>query len=140
MKLGITNDHGAVELKNALKTAFPEIEWIDIGVDESMPRVDHPDFALALAKMIEQGQIEKGVALCGTGVGMAMALNRSRAVRAAPVTEPLTAKLVREHNDANVICMGGRMIGQVMAIECLKAFLTTDFLGDRYTKRVEKIS
>lgn len=139
MKLGITNDHGAIELKRALMDAFPDVEWVDVGPNDLNVSVDYPDYGYKLSDLIERGEVTQGVALCGSGVGISIALNRSKSVRAVLCSEPLTAKLSREHNDANVIVFGGRLIGSVMAIECLKTFLNTDFAGGRHAKRVEKL-
>lgn len=139
MKLGIANDHGAVGLKNALKAAFPDIEWVDVGAEDPEVSVDYPDFGYALGDLIEKGVVSKGVALCGSGVGIMIAANRNRAVRAFVCNEPYTARLAREHNDANVIAFGGRLVGEKMAIECLRVFLATEFEGGRHTKRVEKL-
>lgn len=139
MKLAITNDHGGVALKKALLEAFPDIEWEDIGVQNPDVSVDYPDCAYKLAERIESGEIEKAVAVCGSGIGISMALNRSKKVRAAVVNEPVSAKLTRIDNDANVICFGARLIGPLMAIECLKVFLGTEFGGGRHGPRVEKL-
>ncbi len=140
MKIGIANDHGAVALKNALKAAFPQVEWVDVGAEDPDVSVDYPDFGNALAQLIEKGVVQKGVVLCGSGVGITIAANRNRAVRAFVCNEPYTAQLARQHNDANVIGFGGRLIGPQMAIECLRVFLSTEFEGGRHTKRVEKLS
>lgn len=139
MKIGIANDHGAVALKNALKDAFPNVEWVDVGAEDPEVSVDYPDFGYALGELIAKGIVQKGVALCGSGIGIMIAANRNRSVRAFVCNEPLSARLAREHNDANVICFGGRMIGSAMAIECLRTFLASEFEGGRHTKRVEKL-
>jgi ribose 5-phosphate isomerase B len=102
--------------------------------------VDYPDYGYKLAAAIADGTAERGVALCGSGIGISMAVNRNPAARAALVSEPLSARLAREHNDANVIAMGARLIGIEMAKACLDAFLTTEFGGDRHQRRVDKLS
>ena len=102
--------------------------------------VDYPDYGYRLAAAIASGVAERGVALCGSGIGISIAVNRNPACRAALVSEPLSAALCREHNDANVIAMGARLIGPEMAKACLTAFLLTDFGGDRHQRRVDKLS
>lgn len=139
MKLAISNDHAAVDMKNAIKAAFPDIEWIDIGATDPNVSVDYPDFGYKLGKMIEAGEVERGVALCGSGIGISIALNRISAVRAALVTTVEAATLSRQHNDANVIVFGARLIDTAVAIDCVKAFLATEFEGGRHQKRVEKL-
>jgi ribose 5-phosphate isomerase B len=111
----------------------------DLGpFDESS--VDYPDYGYKLAEAVASGNAERGVALCGSGIGISIAVNRNPAARAALVSEPLSAKLAREHNDANVIAMGARLIGIEMAKACVDAFLSTDFGGDRHQRRVDKLS
>lgn len=139
MKLAITNDHGGVDLKNAIKAAFPDVEWLDLGAN-STDRVDYPDFAKDLATRMKNGEFDRAIAICGSGVGICMALNRYAHIRGAVVSETVTTRLCREHNDANVICFGGRLVGSVMAVECVKTFLDTDFLGGRYADRLEKLN
>lgn len=139
MKLGITNDHGGFELKLALKEAFPDVEWVDVGAT-SGESVDYPDYGYLLSQLIERGEIDMGVGLCGSGVGISIALNRSKAVRAVLCADPIVARLSRQHNDANVICFGGRLTTPMVAIECLKLFLSTDFEGGRHQNRVEKLT
>ena len=102
--------------------------------------VDYPDYGYRLAAAIASGVAERGVALCGSGIGISIAVNRNPVCRAALVSEPLSAALCREHNDANVIAMGARLIGPEMAKACLTAFLLTDFGGDRHQRRVDKLS
>jgi ribose 5-phosphate isomerase B len=114
-------------------------EVADLGPD-SEASVDYPDFGYALAAHVAAGKADRGVALCGSGIGISIAVNRNAAVRCALVSEPLSAALAREHNDANVIAMGARLTGSDMAKACLTAFLTTPFGGDRHVRRVEKLS
>jgi ribose 5-phosphate isomerase B len=114
-------------------------EVLDLG-PEGAASVDYPDYGYKLAEAIASGQATKGVAICGSGIGISIAVNRHPAARAALVSEPLSARLAREHNDANVIAMGARLIGVEMAKDCLNAFLTTAFGGDRHQRRVQKLS
>src|SRR3546814_1289882 len=105
---------------------------------ETGESVDYPDYGYKLADAIASGDVDKGVALCGSGIGISIAINRHPAARAALVSEPLSARLAREHNDANVIQMGARIIGTEMATDCLNAFLANNSGGDSNNRRVEK--
>jgi len=141
MRIAIASDHAALALKSALaeylRAAGHDVD--DLGPhDESS--VDYPDYGYRLAKVIADGSAERGVALCGSGIGISIAVNRNPAARAALVSEPLSARLSREHNDANVIAMGARLIGIEMAKACIDAFLSTEFGGDRHQRRVDKLS
>ena len=141
MRIAIASDHAAYELKALLA------DWLraeghmveDLGTN-GPDSVDYPDFGYALGEAIAEGRAERGVALCGSGIGISISVNRNPAARCALVSEPLSAKLSREHNDANVIAMGARLTGIDMAKACLAAFLTTDFAGDRHARRVDKLS
>jgi ribose 5-phosphate isomerase B len=141
MRIAIASDHAALALKSALveylRAAGHDVA--DLGpYDETS--VDYPDYGYKLANAIADGSAERGVALCGSGIGISMAVNRNSAARAALVSEPLSARLAREHNDANVIAMGARLIGIEMAKACIDAFLSTPFGGDRHQRRVDKLS
>ncbi|MEY4502729.1 MAG: ribose 5-phosphate isomerase [Pseudomonadota bacterium] len=141
MRIAIASDHAALELKAALADHLREAGH---SVDDLGPQdgtsVDYPDYGYKLAEVIARGAAERGVALCGSGIGISIAVNRNPACRAALVSEPLSAKLCREHNDANVIAMGARLTGIDMAKACIDAFLQTPFGGDRHVRRVEKLS
>jgi ribose 5-phosphate isomerase B len=141
MRIAIASDHAALALKAALVEHLREggHEVSDLGpFDESS--VDYPDYGYKLAEAVASGEATRGVALCGSGIGISIAVNRNPAARAALVSEPLSARLAREHNDANVIAMGARLIGIEMAKACVDAFLLTDFGGDRHQRRVDKLS
>ena len=141
MRIAIASDHAALALKAALADHVREggHEVQDLGPhDESS--VDYPDYGYKLASVIAAGDADRGIALCGSGIGISIAVNRNPAARAALVSEPLSAKLAREHNDANVIAMGARLIGIEMAKACVDAFLFTEFGGDRHQRRVDKLS
>ena len=112
---------------------------LDLGPEGADP-VDYPDYGYKLAAAIASGEATRGIAICGSGIGISIAVNRNPAARAALVSEPLSARLAREHNDANVIAMGARLIGITMAKECVDTFLATPFGGDRHLRRVEKLS
>lgn len=141
MRIAIASDHAALALKSVLaehmRAAGHDVD--DLGpYDDSS--VDYPDYGYKLAAAIANGTADRGVALCGSGIGISIAVNRNPAARAALVSEPVSARLAREHNDANVIVMGARLIGVDMAKACIDAFLATDFGGDRHLRRVNKLS
>jgi ribose 5-phosphate isomerase B len=141
MRIAIASDHAALALKSALvehmRGAGHDVSDLGPFDDNS---VDYPDYGYKLASAIAAGEADRGVALCGSGIGISIAVNRNPAARAALVSEPLSAKLAREHNDANVIAMGARLIGIEMAKACVDAFLSTDFGGERHQRRVDKLS
>ena len=140
MRIAIASDHAAFALKTTLAAWLAEQghDLLDLGPD-SDARVDYPDFGFKLAAAIAKGEAERGVALCGSGIGISIAVNRHPAVRCALVSEPLSAALAREHNDANVMALGARLVGEDMAKACITAFLTTAFAGGRHQSRVEKL-
>lgn len=141
MRIAIASDHAALELKAALADWLRGAghEVADLGPN-SNASVDYPDFGYKLATAIAAGEAERGIALCGSGIGISIAVNRNPAARCALVSEPLSAALAREHNDANCIAMGARLIGVEMAKACITAFLATDFGGDRHQRRVDKLA
>ncbi len=141
MRIAIASDHAAITLKTALIAHLVSAghDVADLGPNDDTS-VDYPDYGFKLASAIANGSAERGVALCGSGIGISIAVNRNPACRCALVSEPLSAKLSREHNDANVIAMGARLTGIDMAKACLDMFLATDFGGDRHQRRVDKLS
>ena len=141
MKIAIASDHAAVALKAELREWLIEEghEVADLGPDTA-ESVDYPDYGYMLAGVVADGTVERGIGLCGSGIGISMALNRNPDVRCALVSEPVSARLCREHNDANVIAMGARLIGPDMAKACIEAFLKTEFEGGRHQRRVDKLS
>lgn len=141
MRIAIASDHAAVDLKASLREHLIEQghEVADLG-PETADRVDYPDYGYKLASVVADGTAQVGVALCGSGIGISIAVNRHPGLRCALVSEPLSASLAREHNDANCIAMGARLIGPDMAKACLDSFLSTDFGGGRHQGRVEKLS
>lgn len=141
MRIAIASDHAAVELKAALGEYLSGLGHAVIDLGPATPeRVDYPDFGYRLAAAVADGVAERGVALCGSGIGISIAVNRHPACRCALVSEPLSAALAREHNDANVLAMGARLTGVDMAKACLDAFLATPFGGGRHAGRVDKLS
>ena len=141
MRLALASDHAAVALKASLgawlREAGHDVE--DLGPLDTAS-VDYPDYGYRLARVIARGGADRGIALCGSGIGISIAVNREPACRCALVSEPLSARLARSHNDANVLALGARLIGEDMAKACVAAFLETDFLGDRHRRRVEQLS
>ena len=140
MRIAIASDHAAIALKATLagwlRDAGHEVD--DLGPHDTAS-VDYPDYGYKLADAIARGAAERGIALCGSGIGISIAVNRNPACRCALVSEPLSAALSREHNDANVLAMGARLTGEGMAIACLEAFLSTPFAGGRHQHRVDKL-
>jgi len=141
MRIAIASDHAAVALKAEMLAwlAGAGHDVTDLG-PEGVESVDYPDYGYKLAEEIAAGRADFGIALCGSGIGISIAANRHPACRCALVSEPLSARLAREHNDCNVIAMGARLIGIEMAKACIETFLATPFAGDRHLRRVEKLS
>ncbi len=141
MQIAIASDHAAVALKAALSAWLRDQghDVIDLGTG-STDSVDYPDYGDAIAHALGDGRAERGIALCGSGIGIAIAANRHPHVRCAQVAEPLSAGLARSHNDANAIALGARLVGEEMAKACIEAFLTTEFLGGRHAARVDMLS
>ncbi len=140
MKIGIANDHTAVEMKKEV-TAYLESlghEVINFGTD-STESTDYPIWGEKVANAVASGEVEKGIAICGTGLGISLACNKVHGIRAAVCSEPYTAKYGRRHNDCNILCFGARVIGIEMAKMMLDAFLTTEFEGGRHQRRVDEI-
>lgn len=138
-KLAIASDHAGYPLKEALKEARPEIEWIDLGT-HSTESVDYPDYANKLAECIKNNETNRGVLICGSALGISMAANRHSHIRAAVCTDATMAKLTRLHNNANVLCLGQRITGIAVALDCVDIFLSTEYEGGRHDKRVTKLS
>lgn len=140
MRVAVASDHAAVSLKATLVAWLREggHDVLDLGPDTDA-RVDYPDYGYKLAEAIAGGEAERGIALCGSGIGISIAVNRNPALRCALVSDPLAAALSREHNDANAIALGARLIGEDMAKACVTAFLDTAFAGGRHAPRVDKL-
>lgn len=135
----IASDHAGVDLKKKLQELLPEWKWEDLG-PHTHASVDYPDFAEAIAKRISTGQFQQGILLCGSGIGMSIAANKFPKVRAAVVENPLAARLSREHNDANVLCLGARFLATEYAVEIVRTWLNASFSETpRQKKRIEKI-
>ena len=142
LKIAIASDHAGFEYKKLLQDTFRgshEIEWLDLGTD-TKESVDYPDFGRKLATAIENKLADFGVAICGSGVGISIAVNRNKHARCVLCNDETTARLARQHNDANVIAFGARLIGEETMRGCLKVFLDTKFEGGRHGGRVDKLS
>lgn len=139
-KLAIGSDHAGLELKQALveELARRGYELRDFGTHTSAS-CDYPDFAHALCQAIVGGELAQGILVCGTGVGMSIAANRHPGVRAVVCSEPFSARASRQHNDANVLCLGARVVGVGTALDIMDAFLRSEFEGGRHAGRVAKI-
>ena|SRR5687768_3343845 len=141
MRIALAADHAGYLLKDELTAWLREAghDVLDLGTN-GPDSVDYPQFGARLADAIASGEAERGVAVCGSGIGISIAINRNPACRCARVDDPLSAALAREHNDANVLAMGARLIGPDMAKACVQAFLGTDFAGGRHQRRVDQLS
>ena len=140
-KVLIACDHGGVELKTQLAgdLAGWDYEVVDLGVNDTTS-VDYPEYGLKLARQIAQGEAELGVLVCGTGIGMSITANKVPGIRAAMVGDEFSARMARQHNNANVICLGGRVLGPDRARAILKAFLDAEFEGGRHQRRLDLIT
>jgi ribose 5-phosphate isomerase B len=141
MKIAISADHGGVQLKNEIVQLLEELglEYEDFGCDGSCS-VDYPDYALPVAEKVANGEFDRGILICGTGIGMSIAANKVKGIRCALCHDVFSAKATREHNDSNVLAMGERVIGPGLAREIAHAWLTTEFSDGRHKRRVEKIT
>ena len=139
--IAIASDHAGFDLKSDLAEYMEDSGYqiLDLGTNGS-DSVDYPDFAHALADALKQGKTIKGVLVCGSGIGISIAANRHEGVRAALIHDALGARMCRQHNNANVIVFGGRMIGPETAKDCLGIFLNTEFEGGRHARRLEKLA
>jgi len=140
MRIALGADHAGFHLKDSLKRTLDElgVTYQDFGTS-SAESVDYPDFAQAVAAGVAGGQFDRGILVCGTGVGMAIAANKVPGIRSAPIVDSDTAKLSREHNDLNVLALGARVTPEARAREIVKVFLATPFAGGRHATRVGKI-
>ena len=141
MRIALAADHAGYLLKDELAAWLREHghEVTDLGTNGA-ESVDYPEYGRMLAQAVACGQAERGIAVCGSGIGISIAVNREPKCRCARVDDPLSAQLAREHNDANVLALGARLIGSDMARPCVAAFLGTDFAGGRHQRRVDLLS
>jgi ribose 5-phosphate isomerase B len=140
MRIAIGSDHRGFALKEALKELLGELghEWVDFGSQGEDP-VDYPDIVRPLAEAVAAGEYQRGILICGNGVGMSIAANKVKGVRAALCQNGFTARLARRHNDVNILCLGAWCIGRGLAEEIVRVFLSEDFEGGRHARRLEKI-
>ena len=140
MKLAIGSDHGGFRLKEAIKTYLlaHDYEVTDFGT-ESEDSCDYPDFALPVAEAVAKGEYDRGILICGTGIGIGIVANNVKGVRAALCHDTFSAEACRNHNDANILTMGERIVGEGLALKIVETFLNSDFEGGRHQRRVDKI-
>ncbi len=138
--IGIGTDHGGVELKTHIKNLLESkgIEVKDFGI-HSTDSVDYPDIAIPVCESVVSGECECAILVCGTGIGMSIAANKIKGIRAAHVTDSFSARMTKMHNNANVICLGGRITGSEIASDIVEAYLNAKFEGGRHANRVEKV-
>jgi len=140
MQIALACDHGGFELKEEMKTFLKSlgVEPIDLGTFNE-DSVDYPDFGTLVAEKVSRGELEKGILICGTGIGMSMVANKFPRIRAAVANDLYSSRCSREHNDANILIIGGRIVGKELAKEIVKVWLKTPFAGGRHKRRLEKI-
>ncbi|MFY9214524.1 MAG: ribose 5-phosphate isomerase B [Tissierellaceae bacterium] len=140
MIIGIGSDHGGYELKEGIKEYLvgEGIQVVDFGTD-SLESVDYPDFARKVAEAVLNKEVDRGILICGTGIGISIAANRIKGIRCALCSDTFSARMSREHNDANILAMGGRVVGLGLATDIVKAFITSEFEGGRHERRINKI-
>ena len=141
MKIGIGSDHGGFELKEHIKDYLEKegIEYLDYGTN-SLDSVDYPDYGRKLSEGVISGEVDKGIAICGTGIGISITCNKVKGIRCALCSDTYSARMSVEHNNANIIALGGRVIGRDLAIEIVSVWLNSKFQGGRHEKRINKIS
>lgn len=141
MKIALGSDHAGFELKEDLRAFLAErqVQVLDLGAFSEAP-VDYPDVAMQVAEMVSRGEVERGLLICGTGIGMSIVANRFAGIRAALCHDLYTARISREHNKANILVLGGRLLGKGLAREILKVWLETEFQGGRHERRLSKVS
>ena len=141
MKVAIASDHGGINIRKELISLMEEmnIEYVDLGC-ECNASVDYPDYAIPVAEKVVNGEVDRGILICGTGIGMSIVANKVKGIRCALVHDTFSAKATREHNNTNVLAMGERVIGTGLARDIAKIWLTTPFEGGRHAKRVNKVT
>ena len=141
MKIGIASDHGGYELKNRIKKHLIEnnIDLVDYGTD-SLESVDYPDFGKTLGQAVVSQEVDRGIVICGTGIGISIAANKVKGIRAALCNDPYSARMSMEHNNANVLALGARVLGEGLAIDIVDTWIKSEFQAGRHERRVNKIS
>lgn len=140
MKLAVASDHGGFSLKESLIKSLKQekIDLLDLG-NQGTESVDYPDYAIKVAEMVSEGKADAGLLMCGTGIGMCIVANKFKNVRAAVVSDPYSARMAKEHNNANILCIGGRVVDPKKAEEIVRSWLEAKFEGGRHDRRLEKI-
>ena len=141
MKVAIASDHGGITIRKEIISLLEEmkIEYVDLGC-ECETSVDYPDYALPVAEKVVKGEVDRGILVCGTGIGMSITANKVKGIRCALVHDTFSAKATREHNNTNILAMGERVIGPGLAQEIARIWLNTPFKGGRHEKRINKIT
>ncbi len=141
MKIGLGSDHGGFELKEYIKEYLEKegIEYVDYGT-YSLDSVDYPDYGEKLSKAVVSGEVDRGIAICGTGIGISIACNKVKGIRCALCSDTYSARMSVEHNNANILALGGRVLGKDLAVEIVSAWLKAKFQGGRHERRINKIS
>ncbi len=141
MKIGIGSDHGGYELKEHVIDYFKEqgIQYVDYGTN-SEESVDYPDYGRKVGEAIRKKEVDRGIVICGTGIGISLAANKVKGIRCALCGDTYSARMSREHNNANALALGGRVLGRDLALEIVSIWLKTDFAGGRHERRVNKIN
>lgn len=141
MRIAVGSDHRGIDLRRKILSLLARLgqETIDVGTDESGP-VDYPDVAAAVATRVSRGEVDRGILICGSGLGMCIAANKFPGVRAAPCHDDLTAEMSRRHNDLNVLCLSGDILGERLVDRLVGIWLNTEFEGGRHSRRVRKIA
>ncbi|OHB63613.1 MAG: ribose 5-phosphate isomerase B [Planctomycetes bacterium RBG_13_60_9] len=141
MRIVVGSDHRGFDAKQVIKAIVSQMghECVDVGTDNATP-VDYPDLAYAAAKTVSEKQADRAILICATGLGMSIAANKVRGIRAALCHDELSARIARDHNDTNVLCLSGDQIGEILLRKIVEAWMTTEFSGGRHQRRVNKIS
>ncbi len=141
MNIAIGNDHGGICLKPAIIEFLKSnnVEVVDCGSFDG-ESVDYPDYALKVAELIISGECDKGVLMCGTGIGISIAANKVNGIRAAVISDEFSAQAAKAHNNANIICLGGRVVSSEKAVKLVELWLNAEFEGDRHNRRIDKIA
>jgi len=138
VKIGIASDHGGLKLKEAIKRHFSAIEFDDVGT-HTEESCDYPDFVVKLCRKIQGGELTSGIAICGTGIGAAITANKMNGIRAALCCNEFMAEMAKRHNNANVLALGGRVLGEELAFRIVDRWINSSFEGGRHQKRIDKI-
>lgn len=141
MKIGLGSDHGGFELKEYIKEYLENqgITYVDYGTN-SLDSVDYPDYGRKVSEAVVAEEVDKAIVVCGTGIGISIACNKVKGIRCALCSDTYSARMSREHNNANVLALGGRVIGRDLAIEIVNVWLNSEFAGGRHERRINKIS